>query len=100
MIDDVKVPEQQEPGDPRIPGLVQRLAVIRKAYADLDREEYKVHSAIEDIAKEVYQKTGNTHPHAAVEIMFNVWDRDHYFAHIESDLTPYLPEKATPDAGF
>jgi hypothetical protein len=82
-------PEQDEPGDPRIPALVEKIAIGRDAERILT-----------EIAEDMYDKgelkNGNIlYPGIIWEISvlgkITLWTYN---------LTPYLPAPSTPDASF
>jgi hypothetical protein len=99
MPEDIHVPtDPGEPGDNRIPALIERLAAVQKTCVELEHEEDRLRGAIDKIAREIYRKHGIIKPHAAVEIIFNAWDSNYYFASIANDLTPYLPAESTPES--
>ncbi len=97
MITGIDPQTLDEPGDPRIPALIERIAVARYRRNQARQAELAAQKELTDLLQGLYvnRVIGEGWIHAAVNVVDN--GRVPWIM-IDSDLSPYLPEPSTPAA--
>jgi hypothetical protein len=111
MPEDIAYPkDEQEPGDARIPKLVERLAIeqdkvdkAHNAYIDQVRASSEIQARAIAVIQTIYQdlhQQGKLYPnviHGALSVM--LWDDIVSIHYDVTKIKQWLPDKSTPEIG-